>query len=133
MNATVERLYRSVFRSGWPRTKAQRLQAMLSSLVLHVHPTWTTRARRADEADGALEHRFVIDEVFDELEAAGFFLGTVRLPGLPARYAIPQPTLADTGPLDTIMARAPFIDLFADHQQQFEVGAGTDPRVIGRG
>jgi len=39
MRAVVERLYRSVFRTGWPRTKAQRLQAMLSSLVLHVHPT----------------------------------------------------------------------------------------------
>jgi quinol-cytochrome oxidoreductase complex cytochrome b subunit len=39
MNATVQRLYRSVFRTGWPRTKPQRLQAMLSSLVLHVHPT----------------------------------------------------------------------------------------------
>jgi quinol-cytochrome oxidoreductase complex cytochrome b subunit len=39
MRATIERLYRSVFRTGWPRTKAQRLQAMLSSLVLHVHPT----------------------------------------------------------------------------------------------
>jgi quinol-cytochrome oxidoreductase complex cytochrome b subunit len=33
------RLSRSVFRTGWPRTKQQRLSAMLSSLVLHVHPT----------------------------------------------------------------------------------------------
>ncbi len=39
MNATVDRLYRSIFRTGWPRTKQQRLSAMLSSLVLHVHPT----------------------------------------------------------------------------------------------
>jgi quinol-cytochrome oxidoreductase complex cytochrome b subunit len=33
------RVVRSVFRVGWPRTRPQRLQAMLSSLVLHVHPT----------------------------------------------------------------------------------------------
>jgi quinol-cytochrome oxidoreductase complex cytochrome b subunit len=39
MSATLQRLYRSVFRTGWPRTRKQRLQAMLSSLVLHVHPT----------------------------------------------------------------------------------------------
>ena len=83
--------------------------------VLHVHPTWTTRARRTDEAEGALEHRFVTDEMFDELEATGFFLGTVQLPGLPARYAFPRPTLTADGPLDTIMARAPFVELFAEY------------------
>jgi quinol-cytochrome oxidoreductase complex cytochrome b subunit len=33
------RLVRSVFRVGWPRTRQDRLAAMLSSLVLHVHPT----------------------------------------------------------------------------------------------
>jgi quinol-cytochrome oxidoreductase complex cytochrome b subunit len=33
------RVYRSVFRIGWPRTRQQRLAALLSSLVLHVHPT----------------------------------------------------------------------------------------------
>jgi len=33
-----QRLYRSVFRIGWPRTRQQRLAAMLSSLVLHIHP-----------------------------------------------------------------------------------------------
>ncbi len=83
--------------------------------VAHVHPTWTTRPRRPDESDGTLEHRFVTDAVFDELEAAGFFLGTVALPGLPYRYALPQVTVQDDGPMDTVMARAPFIDLFAPY------------------
>jgi len=107
--------------------------------VLHVHPTWTTRARRADEADGALEHRFVTDEIFDELEAAGFFLGTVQLPGLPARYAIPRPTLADDGPLDAIMARAPFIALFADsfpHRLVYQIEDSVErarDRLVARG
>jgi len=31
-------LWRSVFRVGWPRTRPEREAAMLSSLVLHVHP-----------------------------------------------------------------------------------------------
>jgi quinol-cytochrome oxidoreductase complex cytochrome b subunit len=35
----ASRILRSVFRVGWPRTRQQRLSAMLSSLVLHVHPT----------------------------------------------------------------------------------------------
>jgi guanylate kinase len=83
--------------------------------VVHVHPTWTTRARRPNEQAGAVEHRFVTDEVFDELDAAGFFLGTVALPGLPFRYALPRPSLRADGPVDTIMARAPFIELFAEY------------------
>jgi len=81
--------------------------------VVRVHPTWTTRPRRPDETDGTVEHRFVTDALFDELEAAGFFLGTVTLPGLPYRYALPKVTLRDDGPIDTVMARAPFIDHFA--------------------
>jgi len=83
--------------------------------VLRVHPTWTTRRRRADEHDGEIEHRFVDDSVFDRLEAAGFFLGTVALPGLPARYALPRPHLSGDGPVDTVMARAPFVGMFEPH------------------
>ena len=48
----------------------------------------TAPARR--ERRQRLEHRFVTDAMFDELDAAGFFLGTVVLPGLPYRYALPQ-------------------------------------------
>ena len=39
IHRTWRRVYRSVFRIGWPHTRQQRLAAMLSSLVLHVHPT----------------------------------------------------------------------------------------------
>jgi quinol-cytochrome oxidoreductase complex cytochrome b subunit len=38
------RLARSVFRVGWPRTRSERMAAMLSSLVLHLHPS-RVRAR----------------------------------------------------------------------------------------
>ena len=83
--------------------------------IVHVHPTWTTRPRRPDESAGSLEHRFVTDARFDDLEAAGCFLGTVALPGLPYRYALPRVAPSDEGPIHTIMARAPFVDLFAPH------------------
>ena len=43
LHRTWGRVYRSVFRIGWPRTRQQRLAAMLSSLVLHVHPTRKTQ------------------------------------------------------------------------------------------
>ncbi len=78
--------------------------------VVHVHPTWTTRPRRPDENAGALEHCFVREATFDSLAAAGFFIGTVTLPGLPYRYGLPHLTLNAFGPVDTIMARAPFLD-----------------------
>ncbi len=39
LHRTWRRVYRSVFRIGWPRTRQQRLATLLSSLVLHVHPT----------------------------------------------------------------------------------------------
>ena len=83
--------------------------------VVHVHPTWTTRPRRPDESDGVAEHRFVTEAMFDELEAEGYFLGTVSLPGLPYRYALPNVTLSDDGPIDAVMARAPFVELFAPY------------------
>ena len=95
--------------------KSASVRELARRELVRVHPTWTTRARRPDEDAGAPEHRFVTDEVFDELEAAGFFLGTVALPGLPFRYALPRPALRDDGPVDTIMARAPFVDLFAEY------------------
>ena len=44
LRRAATRLVRSVFRVGWPRSRAERAAAMLSSLVLHVHPT-RVRAR----------------------------------------------------------------------------------------
>jgi guanylate kinase len=93
--------------------KSTAVRALHQRGVVQVHPTWTTRPRRPDESAGSVEHRFVTDALFDDLEAAGFFLGTVALPGLPYRYALPRVALGDEGPIHTIMARAPFVDLFA--------------------
>lgn len=80
--------------------------------VVRVHPTWTTRPRRADEAGGSPEHRFVSDEEFDDLCARGFFLDTVSLFGLPYRYGLPALDTAEDGPLDAVMLRAPLVGRF---------------------
>ena len=85
--------------------------------VLRVHPTWTTRPRRADEGAGSLEHRFVSEDTFDALCEEGFFLGTVALFGLPYRYGVPPISQAagagTTAPVDAIMLRAPVLPRFA--------------------
>jgi quinol-cytochrome oxidoreductase complex cytochrome b subunit len=44
LRRTLTRLARSVFRIGWPRSRADRAAALLSSLVLHLHPS-RVRAR----------------------------------------------------------------------------------------
>ena len=95
--------------------KSSAVQCLAADGVLRVHPTWTTRPPRADEGWGALEHRFVSEDDYDHLDAVGFFLGTVRLCGLPYRYGLPRLALNDDGPIDTIMARAPFLDALATH------------------
>ena len=81
--------------------------------AITVHPTWTTRPRRIDESEGSLEHRFVLPEEFDELCARGFFLDTVMMFGLPYRYGLPAPRVAESGPIDAVMLRAPLIARFA--------------------
>ena len=95
--------------------KSSVVQRLAADGIVRVHPTWTTRPPRADEGRSALEHRFVSDHEYDDLDAAGFFLGTVTLPGLPYRYGLPRLALAGDGPIDTIMARVPFLDALAPH------------------
>jgi guanylate kinase len=97
--------------------------------VVRVHPTWTTRPPRAAEAGGALEHRFVSEREFDERTAGGFFLGTVQLPGLPFRYGLPAVERRDDGPIDTVMARAPFVpafDEFFDNRIVYQIEGTLD-------
>lgn len=107
--------------------------------LVRVHPTWTTRPRRHDEAAGSPEHRFVTDEVFDDLTARGFFLDTVSLFGVPHRYGLPPVAVSTTGPLDLVMLRAPLVARFAQHVPHhlvYQVEADADSarrRLLERG
>jgi guanylate kinase len=96
--------------SGGGKSSAVRLLAAQG--VLRVHPTWTTRPRRADERTGSLEHRFVTDARFDELERRRFFLDTVTLFGLAHRYGLPPVVRSNDGAVDTVMLRAPLVERF---------------------
>ena len=81
--------------------------------LVRVHPTWTTRRPRHDELAGSPEHRFVSDEVFDDLVAHGYFVDTVTLFGLPHRYGLPPVAVSTSGPIDAVMLRAPLVARFA--------------------
>jgi len=96
--------------SGSGKSSAVRILAERG--LLRVHPTWTTRPRRSDEREGSPEHRFVDDHEFDALAAAGAFLDTASLFGLPHRYGLPPIRRSTDGRVDTVMLRAPLVERF---------------------
>ncbi|MEA2843364.1 MAG: Guanylate kinase [Actinomycetota bacterium] len=83
--------------------------------VVTVTPSWTTRPRRSEEADGSLEHRFVSEREFTALDGAGFFLEVVRPFDLPFRYGLPQVDEPADGSVPAVMVRAPLVPLVARH------------------
>lgn len=107
--------------------------------VIRVHPTWTTRPCRDDEADVSVEHRFVSDAVFEQLSSAGSFVDTVSLFGLAHRYGLPPITVSRAGPIDTVMLRAPLVARMAGLvprclvYQICDTGDRTGRRLVARG
>lgn len=83
--------------------------------LIEVTPSWTTRPRRDDELDGTLEHRFVTEEEFTDLEGTGFFLEVVRPFELPYRYGLPPVAPVSDGRVPAIMVRAPLMPLVVRH------------------
>lgn len=92
--------------------KSTLVRALVDAGVLRVHPTWTTRPRRPDEADGSPEHRFVDDDAFDSRVSAGAFLDTVSLFGLPYRYGLPPIDRSSDGTVNAVMLRASLVGRF---------------------
>lgn len=107
--------------------------------VIRVHPTWTTRPCRGDEAGVPVEHRFVSDAAFDRLCQQEFFLDTVRPFGLPYRYGLPRIALSSSGPIDAVMLRAPLVARMAAFvpdcrvYQIFDTAERTGRRLLERG
>ncbi len=102
--------------------KSSAAGLLVSRGVARVHPTWTTRPRRSDEHFGTPEHRFVDDATFDALVAAGFFLDSVSLFGLPYRYGLPPIRRTNDRRVDTVMLRAPLVARFKR--------VVTDPTIV---
>jgi ribose 1,5-bisphosphokinase PhnN len=103
--------------------------------AVRVHPTWTTRpARPAEAANGSVEHRFVPDAVFDRLDERGFFVDVARPFGLAYRYGLPHVRRRTTGPVDTVLLRAPYLPRLAPHLGRtvvYQVEAAAD-RIVDR-
>ena len=68
--------------------------------VVRVHPTWTTRPRRPDESDGALEHRFVTDADVRRARRSGLLPRNGRVAGSAVSIRTAAVTLRDDGPID---------------------------------
>jgi guanylate kinase len=99
--------------------------------VISVRPTWTTRPRRADEQAGSVEHHFVSEGAFAAVEAAGGFLGTAAMFGLPHRYGVPAEPAVGPGRVEVVMLRAPLVARFARVAAPFRVLAiEADPQQI---
>lgn len=108
--------------------KSSVVRALAARGVLRVHPTWTTRPRRAGERGrgACVEHRFVSDAEFDRLCRHGYFADVVRPFGLPYRYGLPAVRPSRSGPVDAVMLRAPFVERF----EALVVGAPTSSRPL---
>lgn len=102
--------------------KSTLVRLLVDRGVLRVHPTWTTRPRRPDEAGGSPEHRFVDDQAFNAHVAAGAFLDTVSLFGMPYRYGLPPIERSSDGAVDAVMLRASLVGRFK--------AVITDPSVV---
>ena len=81
--------------------------------IVEVMPSWTTRPRRDDEAEEDVDHLFVGNEDFDELEKASHFLETVELFGF--RYGLPAINPSSVDRIPAISVRAHLLDLVAEH------------------
>jgi len=70
-------------------------------------PTWTTRKPRHYEDPANADHVFVDEDEFAARERDGFFLETVQLFGLDARYGLPREALeGDDDSIRVLMLRA---------------------------
>jgi guanylate kinase len=89
--------------------KSSVVRELAARGAVAVLPTWTTRPARPDERAGTIEHRFVREDEFRALETAGFFAGTVQLPGLPYQYGLPHLPALRGVDVPIVLARAMFL------------------------
>ena len=95
--------------------KSTVVRALHARGLVEVTPSWTTRPRRTDELDGAVEHRFVDEDEFAARQRDGCFLEVVRMFGLPYAYGLPPVAAPADGRIPAIMVRAPLMPLVERH------------------
>jgi guanylate kinase len=99
--------------------KSTLARALADQGLATLVPTWTTRPPRPDEEGDTAEHRFVSEEVFDQLSAQQAFLVEGSHPGLPYRYGLPQ--LEDVRGISMVILRASHVALLASATGQVPV------------
>jgi len=100
--------------------KSTMVQELSKQGVLVVWPTYTTRPARPDEK-AAIEHVFINKQQFADKKADGFFVSTVELFGLPYEYGLPRKQPKANGKVTCVMLRAPVIEQFAKHFNNFVI------------
>ena len=91
--------------------KSSIVRGLAERGVIEVHPTWTTRPRRRDEADGSVEHHFVSDEEFLRRRDQGFFLHAVQMFGISYWYGLPTIDWSEGRAIDAVMLRASLVPI----------------------
>ncbi len=94
--------------------KSTIVNKLAANKVVHVNPTWTTRARRQDEHSHH-EHIFVSQTEFDKLEQAGSFLEVATMFGVPHAYGLPPLVFSEGSVPELIMLRANLVPLLLRH------------------
>ena len=108
--------------------KSTAVRALAAAGVVEVTPSWTTRPRRPGELERCVEHRFVREREFDELERRGFFVESIRMFGLSYRYGVPAVPRPESRAVPLLMLRAPHIPLLGRHYDQPSVYQVEDSR-----
>ena len=108
--------------------KSTAVRALVAAGLVDVTPSWTTRPPRPGEVGRCVEHRFVTDGEFDELERRGFFVATCPMFGLPHRYGLPAVGEPRAGAVPLVMLRAPHVPVVRRHHERVAVYQVEDGR-----
>ena len=81
--------------------------------LVEATPSWTTRPRREEEVSDDIEHRFVSDREFSELQSDGFFLEAIEMFGF--RYGLPTVEPSPGNSVPAFSVRASLLDLVSIH------------------
>ena len=93
--------------------KSALIQELARRGHILITPSWTTRPRRATETDGDVDHRFVTEEEFAQLQDDGYFVEVIGMYGF--RYGLPRIEFPAIGKVPAISVRAVHLHLVSTH------------------
>jgi guanylate kinase len=109
--------------------KTSVIRELVAQKIIEVTPSWTTRPRRADEDDTAVEHVFCSEAEFESVKEGGIFLESAQLFGLPYYYGLPKIPKPPVEVVPLIMLRVmvlPLLYKFYDNPVVYQIEAPKD-------